>query len=235
MRPAMGAGSVATVIIWFGIVFALAACDRYVAGSMSPGILANVVAPGLLVVSYGVPAAFLLWRLPILFRASLHDIGLRKPADRDWNVFITAAVWVALVDIVLLPFALFIQHVYFPNFVRIPAHTPAQATFTVTYALVIATLTLGVLVPFSAELLARGLVFRGMRTLAGFVIAALVASLFSSLPAILWLFPVYIGLDFLISWSYERTGNLFISMLVHSFNNFALIGGMIIAKKITTG
>jgi len=181
-------------------------------------------------------ACFLWWRLPSLAKASLHELGLRWPAARDWGIFGAAAGIIVLAELAT-------------GLVRALMHTRASEGFypgtsglasylalhgnAVPFMIFFAFIIVFVL-PFAEELFLRGLMFRALRLRMAWLSAALIVALISGHgSAVFWVLLIFVALDVVVSWAYERTGNLVVTMLVHGVSNLVLL--LIAAIPILAG
>ncbi|HIG05488.1 MAG TPA: CPBP family intramembrane metalloprotease [Planctomycetes bacterium] len=82
--------------------------------------------------------------------------------------------------------------------------------------------TVIVIAPCTEEVLFRGLLFRYLRDRNGFIPAALISSMLFGLLHDSSSGPVAV-LGFLLAWLYQRSGNLWLSILLHSMFNTVMI------------
>lgn len=146
------------------------------------------------------------------------EFGLR-PAQRIWYLRALAIAPVAL--LVTGALNLIIQ--------QLIGGVPANPQFTVIapagfswLGLIGMLVMVGGLMPFAEELLFRGLFYRWLRERWGVSAAVVISALlFSLLHGIPWLVPALAVVGAVLAWVYEKSGSLWVAVLVHGLFNSA--------------
>ncbi len=94
-----------------------------------------------------------------------------------------------------------------------------------TFLLIAGALLVIVVAPVAEELFFRGFLFRVLRTRMAFWLAAAIDGvLFGLVHGALVIVPILAFLGFILCWTYERSGTLFVPIALHALNNTLAYG-----------
>lgn len=159
----------------------------------------------------------LLWGVLITWRGlTLSDLGL-KPVPPGWEI--KAPIIGAAMILIVAPINLIVQMLLTEPREN-PQITAIQPTGDTTLMMVTMIILTAVIVPIIEEVIFRGVIYRWLRRFSSMGMAIALSSLvFGMVHGITHLIPALTVLGLVLAWSYERTGSLWVPILIHGVFN----------------
>jgi membrane protease YdiL (CAAX protease family) len=202
------------MIVVIGVAYGIAYGDQTERLTAAFDNAASVPSSVAFAVSYGVLAAFLLWRLPPTTGRSLRELGIRTMGVRDWKIVAVGVIALAVGEVVQR----FLLAVSGQSHHQQAGFEHIDVTGTAAGVLFFSVTAFGA--PIAEELFFRVLLFRTLVGRMPWVVAAIVSALaFGALHGDLVFLPEIAWMGFVNAVAYYRSGSIATSVILHGVNN----------------